>query len=301
MIDHACRVPEINRVGRHHPPRANAARPLPRVPRTRHGPNNEPRRLHPVWSLARAPGARLSEEKWAAFARTGKYVCQGTTATVCNAPSAASSPERCGDRIDNDCNGVTDEDDASDATTWYQDCDGDGYSALTDDLISTRTGVRTTCIKPAAQDGCGWTSARPRAPRVGVPPVNWDCDDASTYYHPGADFNLPPPGNTRVDLNCDNVNEKQNAVGEPALGGSGFDSFPRCATSATCAQCGTNPDGGRVINAQWTANGQPTDTQPPCSVSATSLYPYRTNSGLGVCDEVSWPQPWALGAVQKCR
>jgi hypothetical protein len=31
------------------------------------------------------------------------------------------------DGIDNDCNGVTDEDSAADASTWYTDSDGDGY------------------------------------------------------------------------------------------------------------------------------------------------------------------------------
>ena len=39
------------------------------------------------------------------------------------------------DDVDNDCDGVTDEDDAADATVWYGDADGDGYGGTTLSLI----------------------------------------------------------------------------------------------------------------------------------------------------------------------
>jgi len=41
-----------------------------------------------------------------------------------------ASSEWCGDGIDNDCDGSTDEDEAADAPTWYEDADGDGYGDL---------------------------------------------------------------------------------------------------------------------------------------------------------------------------
>lgn len=50
-------------------------------------------------------------------------------ATDCNDGASAAYPgatEKC-DGIDNDCNGVVDEGSSSNAGTWYQDYDGDGY------------------------------------------------------------------------------------------------------------------------------------------------------------------------------
>ncbi len=65
------------------------------------------------------------------------------------------------DGLDNDCDGELDEADASDASSWYLDSDGDGYGDST--LLST------ACYQP---DGY---SAEPG-----------DCDDSMDSVHPGA-------------------------------------------------------------------------------------------------------------------
>ena len=47
----------------------------------------------------------------------------------------ADAAELC-DAVDNDCDGDTDEDDASDVSTWYADTDGDGYGDIDDAVVS---------------------------------------------------------------------------------------------------------------------------------------------------------------------
>jgi hypothetical protein len=66
------------------------------------------------------------------------------------------------DGADNDCDGDIDEDDAADASTWYDDGDGDGYGT---DAVTA-----VACTQPTGFAG----SAD-------------DCDDGDASIHPGAD------------------------------------------------------------------------------------------------------------------
>lgn len=66
------------------------------------------------------------------------------------------------DGKDNNCNGVIDEDDAIDATTWYQDLDEDGYGS--------DSAQREACAAPP-----------------GFVEVGGDCDDQDSARHPGVD------------------------------------------------------------------------------------------------------------------
>ena len=83
--------------------------------------------------------------------------------TDCDDTEALKSPgatEVCDD-LDNDCDGTTDEDDAADVVTWYQDEDGDGYG---------QTG--STHVSCTAPEGFVATMG--------------DCDDVSAAINPGA-------------------------------------------------------------------------------------------------------------------
>ncbi len=77
-----------------------------------------------------------------------------------NAEVNPSATEVC-DGIDNNCDGTTDEDSASDASTWYIDSDTDGYG---DSGSST-----SACAQPG-----------------GYVANDTDCDDASSGVNPGA-------------------------------------------------------------------------------------------------------------------
>lgn len=142
--------------------------------------------------LDHAPGDICDNGLLGACAKPGKYICQGDTDVVCNAPKPTGSTELCADGIDNDCDGVIDEPDAPGAPLWYQDCDGDGYAAGT-------TGSRQSCTKPDKLGDCTWTHVLPQP----TTRTNWDCNDGSAAYKPGASYGTPPSGFTSWDLNCD--------------------------------------------------------------------------------------------------
>ncbi len=80
------------------------------------------------------------------------------------------------DDLDNDCDGSVDEDEASDATTWYADLDGDGYGGETE--------FTTSCEQP---EGYGASAD--------------DCDDDDEGVYPGASETC----NDGVDSNCDGL------------------------------------------------------------------------------------------------
>jgi large repetitive protein len=88
--------------------------------------------------------------------------------------------------VDDDCDGTTDEDDASDATSWYNDTDGDGYGDSDD----------TGELSCAAPDD---TVAD-----------NTDCDDSNAAISPSATESC-----NEVDDDCDGGVDETGATGEP--------------------------------------------------------------------------------------
>ncbi len=63
-----------------------------------------------------------------ACSEAGVYACDGVGGVECDAVPGVPGIESC-DLIDDDCDGDTDEDAASDASTWYIGYGGDGYGA----------------------------------------------------------------------------------------------------------------------------------------------------------------------------
>ncbi|MBK7579499.1 MAG: putative metal-binding motif-containing protein [Myxococcales bacterium] len=99
-------------------------------------------------------------------------------------------PEVC-DGKDNDCDGKIDEEDATDAKTYYEDKDGDGF------------GVSSKSIKACKQP-------------QGYGDKTGDCNDADPAYHPGA-----------LENNCDDPND-YNCDGATGYNDSDGDGFPAC-------------------------------------------------------------------------
>lgn len=104
--------------------------------------------------------------------------------TDCDDTDIAVNPaatEYC-DSIDNDCDGVIDEDDAFDAKTWHADDDGDAYGDATD--------TKRACSKPS-----------------GYVIDDTDCDDTEVTTYPGADEYCDGEDN-----DCDGVIDEDTAL-----------------------------------------------------------------------------------------
>ena len=100
-----------------------------------------------------------------------------------NAAVSLGSPEIC-DGVDNNCNGLTDEANATGCKTAYADGDGDTYG----------NNATTQCL-------CTLVAAYP----------TWkggDCNDASSAVHPNA-----TEACNGIDDNCDGVTDEENATG----------------------------------------------------------------------------------------
>jgi hypothetical protein len=119
--------------------------------------------------------------------------------SACTAPTPAT--ETCGDKVDNNCDGQTDETGAGGCTSWYPDNDGDGYG------VGASTASNCLCNDP----GPGYSK------------YGNDCDDLATQFHPGA---LEICNN--VDDNCNGETDEAGSKGCTTLyhdlDGDGFGS-----------------------------------------------------------------------------
>ncbi len=114
------------------------------------------------------------------------------------------------DGADNNCDGVVDEDDAADGTTWFSDADGDSYG---DAAMTT-----AACLAPA-----GYVAA------------DGDCDDSDAAYNPGA---LEEDCSDPNDYNCD------GATGYADSDGDGWAACEECDDTTA----GTYPGATEACN-----------------------------------------------------
>ncbi len=157
-----------------------------------------------------------------------------TTATACSAPAgyvsdktdcrddcASCNPGNASDATcdgkDDDCSGAADEDALY--TTYYQDCDEDGYAG------STAGGI-SRCVAPVAAGGCDWISKKPASA------ASTDCNDANQDVKPGQTTFFATKINGAAasldfDYDCDR-NEERDPIADSCRGGACPDSGILC-------------------------------------------------------------------------
>ncbi|MGA1223363.1 MAG: MopE-related protein, partial [Phycisphaerales bacterium] len=110
---------------------------------------------------------------------------------------------------DNDCDGVNTEEEASDRSTFYQDADGDGFTASTTGLF---------CSAPAGYEATD----------------EGDCNDADVAVFPGAPELCT---NLGIDNDCDGVNDEEEATDRVTFYADGDgDGFSGSTTGLFCLQ-----------------------------------------------------------------
>ncbi|MCB9765506.1 MAG: putative metal-binding motif-containing protein [Alphaproteobacteria bacterium] len=109
------------------------------------------------------------------------------------------------DGIDNNCDALTDGDDAIDRLSWYSDSDGDNYGRDSTEVLS--------CVSP----GAGYTL------------TGEDCNDDDNIVNPGqTSFFSEAHSGGDYDYNCDDVEEQEY----PDPGGCSLDTFGNCQYTA---------------------------------------------------------------------
>ncbi len=146
----------------------------------------------------------------------------------CDDGDAAINPaasERC-DGVDDDCDGVVDEDEATDASTWYADDDGDGYG---DPLSTTTACDRPTGFVGDATD-CDDDDAAsfPGAPELWYDGVDQDCGGDSDYDQDADGFDHSAYGGDDCDDEDEEIHPEAEEiwyddVDQDCSGGSDFD------------------------------------------------------------------------------
>jgi hypothetical protein len=158
----------------------------------------------------------------------------------CDDTDAGVSPvatETC-NGIDDDCDGDVDEDDASDASTWYADADGDGYGDDATEVVQC--------------DGTGLVAD------------GGDCDDDDPAYNPGA---------TEADCTDPNDYDCDGSVGYADADGDGYAACEDCDDT----DADVSPDATETCNGIDDDCDGYTDTTAPESISVSDAYSSTAN------------------------
>ena len=178
---------------------------------------------------------------------------EGFTAdsTDCDDTSANTNPEAgevC-DTIDNDCDDLVDEQDPdlTDAASWYEDGDNDGFG--------DSESITVSCTQPD-----------------GTSDVDGDCNDADPAYNPGA---LEEDCTDPNDYNCD------GSVGFSDEDGDGFPACEECDDTDE----DINPDAEEICNGSDDDCDGDIDLDDDSIIDAMQLYVDSDGDGYGDEDD----------------
>jgi hypothetical protein len=131
----------------------------------------------------------------------------------CDDSDAAQHPaadERCNGE-DDDCDGVTDEDDAVDVLSWYADGDGDGYGDVAVEIQACSAPAGHVGAELATDCDDGDSGVYPGASEVAADAVDQDCDGLELCYQ---DADVDGYGSSSAvyssDLDCSDAGESSN-------------------------------------------------------------------------------------------
>ena len=229
-----------------------------------------------------ADESAIDATTWYADADGDRYGDAATSSTSCSAPSGyvndatdcddtaatvhPGTAETC-NSIDDDCDGSTDESDATDAATWYADTDGDGYGDATS---SARA-----CTLPA-----GYSASAE------------DCDDGDAAVNPDADESC-----NSYDDDCDGTTDEADAIdattwwadGDGDGYGGSTTSVVSCTRPGSYSSVSTDCDDGSASvspAASETCNSVDDDCDGTVDDGVTTTY-YRDADGDGYGDASS--------------
>jgi hypothetical protein len=188
------------------------------------------------------------------------YVSASTDCDDQDATVHPNADEICDGGVDNDCDGLGDDDDviddASTLTTWYQDSDGDGFG--TDNITDE------ACEQP-----------------VGYAPNSTDCDDTDPTVNP-AEAEVCGDG---IDNDCDPTNDAIGSDWYPDTDGDGYGD----GTASVVVDC-TQPSGYELDNTDCD------DTDASINPGEAELCDGTDNNCSGDEDDASDVLTWYLDA-----
>ncbi len=116
------------------------------------------------------------------------YVADNTDCDDYDASAFPGGTEVC-DGADNDCDGTVDEDDATDATRWYADMDGDGFGDAATSIVSCEQ--PSGYVEDASDCDDDDPDAYPGAEELAYDGVDQDCDGEDLCDVDGDGFDAP--------------------------------------------------------------------------------------------------------------
>ena len=176
-----------------------------------------------------------------ACSQPSAYVADDTDCDDADAGISPDADELC-DGVDNDCDGAVDEDDATDASTWYADADSDGYG---DAGSST-----AACTQPSGyvsddtdcDDDAG--AIHPGATEVTADGIDQDCSGGDDCYVDGDGDGYGTTATTMSsDLDCTDGGEAATSDDCLDSGTSASFAFPGAASQESLTACMMDYDG----------------------------------------------------------